>query len=266
MHVGLIAVRARADDFRAAFSSIWERYEVVSSADTLRGYDAMSQWRQANEKFVSARDWSLEDPGKEVYVFYQDGPWGVMMSESDYSLMQDEEALSRLGSKFGLALSFTVESASACAFFWCFEGGVLRRSILNDGETIETLGKRLAQEENIDIENFYMKETEELMAAFGLSNMSGSLDSVVYHAVSVIDRSDRGPRATPPRSRPSLAARMRDALPLVGVVAAICVVIGISLNGRDIIALAVAFLVGMAILFLAVFIPKWIARLRRTRK
>jgi len=266
MHVGLIAVRANARDFRAAFAGIWQKYEVVSSADALSGYDAMSQWKQAHEHFVSARNWSPDNPGKEVYVFFQDGPWAVMVSESDYALMWDEEALSRLSSRFGLALSFTVETASACAFFWCFEGGVFRRSILNDGETTEASGKPLGEEENIDIEHYYVKETEQLMAAFGLSSVNGSLESGIYQAVAVIDRTVHGSRAIPPRKTSSFGARMRDALPLVGLSVAICAVIGITMEGRDIVALAVAFLAGMAVLFLAVFIPRRTARRRKPEK
>jgi hypothetical protein len=264
MHVGLIAVRANAHDFRAVFPDIWEKYEVVSSADELSGYDAMLRWKQANEHFVSVRNWSLENPGKEVYVFFQDGPWAVMMSESDYVLICDEEALSRLSSQFGLALSFTVESASACAFFWCFEGGVFRRSILNDGETTDAQGKPLIEEANIDIENYYMRETEELMAAFGLSNIRSSLDSAIYRAVSVIDRSDYGPRATPPRSKPSLGPRMR-ALSLIGLLVALCALIGIILGVRFIVTLVGVGLVGIAILALGVLIAGRFAPPRRRR-
>jgi hypothetical protein len=189
MHFGLIAAKAPLSEFRAAFSETWPELEVAASADGFGSADDIWSWKSANERFVSAKNWTKENPGSEVYVFCQDGPWAVLMDFS-YVLAGDEEALQKLSSRFSSTLSFIVETAGGCAYFWCYEFGQLRRMIQNiDGES-QLSGSALPQEKDIDVESYYMDETEQLMQAFGLSKPEDLPVASTAVAVATIDRTD----------------------------------------------------------------------------
>jgi hypothetical protein len=125
-------------------------------------------WCDQNKKFVYANDWSLKNPGSEVYLFYQDGPWAVMVDPS-YVLASDEQGLTSLSSRFGKTLSIVIETTGGCANFDYYEQGGARRSVqYMDGE-MKSEGERLPEERGLDKNTFYMNEVEQLMAAFGLS-------------------------------------------------------------------------------------------------
>jgi hypothetical protein len=73
MHFGLIAAKVPLSQFRAAFSQTWPEMEVAASADGFGNADDIWSWKSANERFVSARNWTKENPGSEVYIFCQNG-------------------------------------------------------------------------------------------------------------------------------------------------------------------------------------------------
>lgn len=189
MHIGLVAVKTSSAQFSEIFSHVWTNYEVVTTADKFNDANAMWAWKETNEKFVSAADWSKDNPGKEVYFFWQDGPWATMMDES-YTLAADEENLKILSSQVGTVLSFIVETAGGCAFFMCFENGILRRKISNNDSEITTEGDPLPEETGIDTSNYYMNETESLLKAFGLSPINEMPLSEGCRAICVTDRTD----------------------------------------------------------------------------
>lgn len=189
MHFGLIAAKVPLSQFRAAFSETWPELEVVASANGFGNADDIWFWKSANERFVSAQHWTKENPGSEVYVFCQDGPWAVLMDFS-YVLAGDEEALQQLSTRLGSVLSFIVETAGGCAYFWSYEAGQMRRMIQNiDGE-LTSSGASLAQEEGIDEGRYYIKETEQLMRAFGLSRPENLPIASTAVAIATIDRTD----------------------------------------------------------------------------
>ena len=194
MHFGLIAAKVPLSEFRLSFSQMWPELEVTASADGFGNADDIWSWKSANERFVSARNWTKENPGSKVYIFCQDGPWAVLMDFS-YVLASDQRALQQLSTRFGSALSFIVETASGCAYFWSYESGQMRRVIQSiDGE-LTSSGVRLPQEEDIDVGSYYMEETEQLMRAFGLS-MPEDLPVVsTAVAIATIDRTDYTQRA-----------------------------------------------------------------------
>jgi hypothetical protein len=189
MHFGLIAAKAPLSEFRTAFSETWPDLEVATSADGFATVDDIWSWKSANERFVSARSWTKENPGSEVYVFCQDGPWAVLLDFS-YVLVGDEKALQKLSSRFNSILSFIVETTGGCAYFWCYESGHLLRMIQNiDGESSSS-GEALLQEKDIDVGSYYMEETEQLMQAFGLSKPEDLPVAATAVAIATIDRTD----------------------------------------------------------------------------
>jgi hypothetical protein len=189
MHFGLIAAKVPLSEFRLAFSETWPELEVAASTDGFGNSDEIWSWKSANERFVSARNWTKENPGSEVYIFCQDGPWAVLMDFS-YVLAADQEALQQLSTRFGSVLSFIVETAGGCAYFWSYESGKMRRVIQNIDGKLTSSGVSLPQEENIDVGSYYMEETEKLMRAFGLS-MPEDLPVVsTAVAIATIDRAD----------------------------------------------------------------------------
>jgi hypothetical protein len=202
MHIGLVAVKAPVAQFRAAFSRTWTKFEIVAVAETLQDANAMWAWKESHEQVVSAADWSEENPGKEVYVFWQDGAWGVMM-DSSYTLASDEEALKDLSTQLGTVVSFIVETAGGCADFWCFVNGSLRRNICNDGTAVSTQGEPLPEEAGIDVSHYYMEESEALWKALGLSPYEQMPTSVSCQALCVVDRTDYN-KVVPARPTPAL--------------------------------------------------------------
>lgn len=189
MHFGLLAVRADIHSLREAFPQIWPNLEVVDSADGFETRDAFWAWMRDSEQFVSAAEWTREQPGTETYALFQDGPWSLLFDES-YTLASDEAALQVLSQRFGTALSFVVETAGGCAYFWCYENGSLRRSILTSDGTTQLVGDRLPQEEGVDVDHYYMDEAEALMAAFGLAPVDEQPRDAQAIALAVVDRTD----------------------------------------------------------------------------
>ena len=189
MHIGLVAVQASVSDFKNAFAEVWPKFEIVATKDGFASEDEIWAWKDANERFVSAADWTKADPGQEVYVICQDGQWAVLMDFS-YVLATDEKALGQLSERFGSVVSFVAQTTSGCAFFWNYESGEMKRSIQSvDGEA-ELAGEVLAQEAGIDIEHYYMDETEQLMLAFGLSKLDQLLVPATAVAIAIADRTD----------------------------------------------------------------------------
>lgn len=159
MHLAYVATKAPVSRLRESFFRTWPKFETVAVADGFPNAESVWAWKSSHEKIVFAAEWTKENPGQEVYVFWQDGSWAVMMDHS-YTLASDQNGLSRLSSEFGTVISFVVESAGASAFFWYFKNGDLRRSISNDGNDISTTGEAITEEAGIDISNYYMDETE----------------------------------------------------------------------------------------------------------
>lgn len=189
MHFGLIAARVSVADFLTAFSKAWPELEITASADEFSSTDELWEWKDANERFVSAADAAQEGPGSEVYILCQDGPWALFLDFS-YVLAGDEKALKALSEELGQVLSFVVQTTSGCAFFWNYESGELRRMIQSvDGE-VEQMGSGIAEEEGIDIGSYYMDETEELMHAFGISLPDSLPIASTAVAISTVDHTD----------------------------------------------------------------------------
>lgn len=189
MQIGLIAVRGTVAEVLEAFAEVWPTLEVVATKDGFGSEDEIWAWKAANERFVSAADWSKDDPGKEVYVISQDGDWAVII-DFNYVLPTDENGLKRLSERFGSVLSFVGQTTSGCAFFWNYESGEMKRSITGvDGE-VELVGEALPQETGIDIDHYYIDETEQLMSAFGLSAFDQLLVPETAVAIATVDRTD----------------------------------------------------------------------------
>ncbi|MFC4308636.1 hypothetical protein ACFPN2_06030 [Steroidobacter flavus] len=189
MHFGLIAAKTSVSELRAAFSETWPELEVVSSAEKFATADDVWSWKNAHERFVSAAEWTKDNQGVEAYVLCQDGPWAVLMDFS-FVLPGDDAALEELSVRFGSVVSFIVETAGGCASFCCYESGQLRRMIQNiDGE-LTSSGSPLPQEVGIAVENYYMKETEQLMRAFGLSPPDDLPIASTSVAIATTDRTD----------------------------------------------------------------------------
>jgi len=191
MHIGLVAAKGSVAQFRDAFSIVWPQLEIVASAENFPDPNAMWQWKESHEEFVSAADWTKDNASRQVYCFWQDGPWAVLLDES-YLLSSDEEALKVLSSKVGTVLTFVVETAGGCAFFACYENGTLRREIsYNDGE-VSTDGEPLPEETGINVNHYYMNETEALWNAFGFSRYDEMPTSEECQAICVVDHTDYG--------------------------------------------------------------------------
>jgi hypothetical protein len=194
IHFGLVAAKVSVDQLREEFSRTWPRFEIVALKTRFRSAEKIVAWRRSHAYFVSAADWTKENPGREVHCFWQDGPWAVMEDRS-HVLTCDEESLSKLSERIGRVLSFAIETSAGCAFFWCFENGKLRRSILNTDTNVEMEGAPIPEEAGIDVSRYYVDETEALWRALGLSpfvRYGETPPFTGYQAICVIDRTDYG--------------------------------------------------------------------------
>jgi hypothetical protein len=189
MHFAVVAVPAGLEEFRRAFAATWPNHEPGRTRTGFTNYQDVWDWSEENKNVVYANDWSLKNPGSEVYLFYQDGPWAVMVDPS-YVLASDEQGLSSLSSRFGKTLSIVIETTGGCANFDYYEQGVARRSVqYMDGE-MKSEGERLPEERGLDKNTFYMNEVEQLMTAFGLSQIGDESVAPRIQAVELIDRND----------------------------------------------------------------------------
>lgn len=191
MHFGLIATRTSPQEFINVWNEIWPEKKIVESHSGFQNSDAFWQWMDVKAKFVSSADWTKENPGIDTYAIWKDGEWSVLLDQS-YVLASDDKALSEVSNRFGTTLSFIVETTGGTAFFCCYENGVLVRKIeCADGRSALT-GAPLAQEAGINVESYYMEETEALLLAFGLSTVENfpRLESTM--SLAVADEEDYG--------------------------------------------------------------------------
>ena len=188
MHFGIVAVRTDVAQLIDAFATTWPSLEPKTSA-TLAGLDALWAWMDANAHRVSAGAWSPDNPGTEVFGFWQDSAWAVMLDPS-YVQASDSKAMAALSERFGLVLSFVIETTGGCAFFSAFDQGKQLRSIVSiDGE-LNTVGERLAEEAGLPDSTYYMDETEKLQLAFGIMPLEQMAADATVQGASFIDRTD----------------------------------------------------------------------------
>lgn len=187
IHIGLIAAKVPVAKLREAVLRTWNEYEVIASED-VSSDDALWAWKEAHEVFVSAAEWSPTNRGTTIFAFRQDGPWAIMMDWS-YVLASDEEKLPALSGQLGTVLSLVIETAGGSAYFSCSEDGRLRRMINNSDGEMFFKGEPLAEEAGLNVERFYIEESEALWKAFGLSPPEAEATQGIQ-AICVADHTD----------------------------------------------------------------------------
>lgn len=188
MHYGIVAVKADVAQLVEAVRVAWPKHEPAQTAQ-MAGFGELHDWTRARQRAAQAARQSRDEPDTDVFGFWQDGPWAVMMDAS-YAQVSDPRALAALSERFGLALSFVIETAGGCAFFDAFEHGQPARSIRSvDGE-VTTKGEPLAQEAQLRRGHFYMEETERLQAAFGLTPLGKLPADQAITAAAYLDGND----------------------------------------------------------------------------
>jgi hypothetical protein len=195
MHFGIVAVRADAAQLVAAFAAAWPHHEPVGRVH-LAGLEPLSDWMRVTQRHAAASGGTVD-----VFGFWQDGAWAVLFDPS-YAQASDRRALSVLSERFGLVLSFVVETAGGCAFFEAFDAGRLVRKIQSIDGVLTSDGVPLPQEAALPGDRYFEEETRQLQRAFGLAGMDGvPVDAPVVGAA-YLDRTDYGTL----RRRPSAAA------------------------------------------------------------
>ena len=158
MHLGFITSQCSTEELRETFLRYSKHYSVKSTTHDLADAYELNHWMQKHEKFNT-----------NVFFIFDDGPYAILM-DFRHIVTCDEKLLAKLSLKLGTVLSFAIETAGGCAYFWCFKDGVLKRYIGNTDGVLEKKGRALKQETGIDTtNNYYMQETEELWAAFELA-------------------------------------------------------------------------------------------------
>ncbi|MEQ8855425.1 hypothetical protein [Gimesia sp.] len=189
MHVGLIATKSSVADFLKAFPRVFPHLEIVDAAGDFPDTDSIWEWKDTHEEFVPASDWRKDNPGKTVYLLWQDGPWTLLFDPS-YLLPSANKELAVLSNEMGPVLSFVIDTTGGCAFFSCFENGELRREVIYNDATIQEQGTPLPQEAGIDMTQYYMDETEALWSAWGISPAERLASPLGCQAICVIDHTD----------------------------------------------------------------------------
>jgi len=200
MHLAFVAARTNVTRLREAFLRAWPQYELAATTEHLENANAMEAWKDSHQQEVMVADWSKDNPGRMVFMFWRDGPWATFMDEG-YTHATDHDALKRLSAEVGTVIAIVVESASGSAHFSSCESGQLRRAIDNSDTDVTTEGEPLLQEAGIDISKYYMDESEALWLAFGLSPFDALPTSHDCQAICVIDRTDYSDLLKPARDR-----------------------------------------------------------------
>lgn len=221
MHFGLVAIRGTVSNFKTSFPKVWPKFEITASAEGFADAEAVWSWMKAHEHFVSAAAWTKDNPGSQCAYVCQFGPWTVFMDPS-YVLASDEKALKQLSELHGIVLSFIIETAGGCAYFWCYESGQLRRAIFNGGEEVRFEGNPLPEESDLDARFYYMQETEALMRAFGLPALEALPVPAETTALALTDRTDYGelkknPASGQPAARSTERGPSRDSGTAAGI-------------------------------------------------
>lgn len=188
MHFGIVAVKAEVAQFIEAFTTAWPQHEASTRA-SLAGLEALDAWMRATQRDVYAANWSVDNPGTDAFGFWQDGNWAVML-DPGYVRASDGKALAVLSERFGLALSFVIETTGGCAFFDAHEHGQRIRRIQSIDGQVEAEGKRLPQEARLPASSYYMDETEQLQLAFGITPLERLPADAAVQGVAFIDRTD----------------------------------------------------------------------------
>lgn len=222
MHLGMVAVKADVAALVDAFTCVWPDYEPKADAQ-LSGLDALWNWMEANARKVSSRAWSPDNPSTDAFAFWQDGPWAVLF-DADYTLAGDDAALAALSKRFGMALSFVIETSGGCAFFSAFRDGRRVRQLSYSNSTLTQEGERLPEEAGLPTMQFYMDEFEKLVAAFGLRTPYDMPEDAPVQGRAYVNRTDysaqraarvtaAGPATPPPSHGASAAPRPEAARP-----------------------------------------------------
>ena len=188
MHFGLVAVKTDVAQLMEAFSIAWPKHAFKTRGE-VAGLGALGSWIAGNARFVSAAKWTPDNPGTEAYGFWQDGEWAILL-DPDFVQAGDSKGLVVLGERFGCALSFVIETASATAIFWQVDGGHVARHIRFESGDMHVEGERLPQEEGLPSDAFYMTEMEDLQRAFGITPLSGLSDDKPMQGMAFVDRTD----------------------------------------------------------------------------
>jgi len=112
------------------------------------------------------------------------------MLDPSYVQASDRRALAALSERFGLALSFVIETSGGCAFFDAFAQGQRVRRIQSIDGAVTSEGERLAQEAGLPASSYYMDETEHLQRAFGLTPLPQLPADQPVTASAYLDRTD----------------------------------------------------------------------------
>ncbi len=205
MRFGLVAVKADVAQLVEAFSAAWPHAEFKKRADVV-GLLALDSWMEANARYVSASKWTPDNPEVDAYGFWQDGEWAILL---DFHLLasSDTERLAVLSERLGRVLAFNIETTSATALFWQFDGGRVSRHIrFLDGD-MHVEGERLPQEDGLPTDRFYMSELQDLQRAFAITLLSELPDDKPMQGMAFVDRTDYSEATTevataPPSGKP----------------------------------------------------------------
>lgn len=190
VHFGIVAVKAQVGQLLAACATCWPRLEPTARVP-LTGLVALHDWMRATQRHVTAAALSVDSPGIDTFGFWQDGEWAVMLDLS-YVQASDRRALALLSERFGLALSFVIETSGGCAFFDAFAQGRQVRRIQSIDGAVTSHGERLAQETGLPAASYYVDETEQLQRAFGLTLFEQLPADHPVIGTAYIDRTDYG--------------------------------------------------------------------------
>jgi hypothetical protein len=171
MHIGLVAVKTSLDNLRRAFELAWPELEITEEQRGFADAAALEAWQQARTNAVAGDDWSLSNPGSEVYLLCEQSGWAFLLDHT-YTLASDSSGLESISKSCKEAFGFVVESAGGTAFFNCAREGQIVRSIASVDGDVEAAGVSLPEEAGIDSSQFFMDETEQLMSALGIPDIT----------------------------------------------------------------------------------------------
>ncbi|HET6428894.1 MAG TPA: hypothetical protein VFJ30_10815 [Phycisphaerae bacterium] len=189
--VALLAAGIPVLQLRDRFLPLWSKHELVGEVANLPDFDALCRWREENEVFVSAADWTKDRPGTEVKGIYSDGKWSVLVDFS-YCICADTGQIAELSMLAGAVIVLTVGMHGGVAALDAYDQGRSIRSIAQIGGQLTTEGEPLPNEHGIDLDSFYLAGADALWRSFGLHSVLDQPPPGPMAAICVSDRTDYG--------------------------------------------------------------------------
>jgi hypothetical protein len=189
---GVIAAKVALDEFEQAVFRAWPHYPIQQGPILVPGLEAVWEMEQ---KALAA-----EGLPSVCVGFHQHGDWSIMLENSPLltASFRGHGELETLSAAVGKVVVFWIQSSGGCAGYLVLDGGKVVRELANNDGEFTDIGEPQPEENGIAMDEYYLDETDQLLASFGITHPHEQRQLRAYRAR---DREEGvSPKPTPPGS------------------------------------------------------------------